>query len=350
MPSTRDSWPRVRNGFAGGAPHFQAARARIVADHRRVGLHGEMFHPLGLEPVLHHRESLVLRSVHVAPVQAEPGGQIARLPHDPVPHEGGDPVARFVFVNVGRIGPQGILDGEHRGQIFVLHVDELHGPGRRVLVHRGHGRDDVRIGADFVRRQNLPVADGVPRPVQLGHVPGGDHRRHARQRQGFRRVDAHDFRMGPLAVGQPAVQHSREFHIRGVLGPARRDGHPVPLRKPLAHGPDRRHPLHRHRGHSRTSSPGKTGKTEKPAQRTAKPPRAPGKRRGAVAVRTRPVTGSALLRPARPGASSRFPRTRRRPGCCASACRAPCVRRPPGAPPRGGNGCGRGAARALPRW
>ena len=118
---------------------------------------------------------------------------------------------------------------EHRGQDFVLDLDQLDRVLGDVVVGRGDGGHGVALVEHLVRGDHV-----VQHPVELGralagvdHFVGGageigvgDHGEHAVERFGLGRVDADDSRVRVRAAQDAAGEHPRQVQVGAVLGRA----------------------------------------------------------------------------------------------------------------------------------
>ena len=136
-----------------------------------------------------------------------------------------------VFVEQGRIGLEGVVEGEDRGKNFVVHLDQAHGLFRDVRVGRRHRRQSVAfvqylVVGHHVLRHQADVALGLRQVHDLvfnnGKVLGGSNSKHPRQGLGFAGINGPDAGMSMGAAQDLAVQHPRQLSIRTVL---RRAGH-----------------------------------------------------------------------------------------------------------------------------
>ncbi len=123
-----------------------------------------------------------------------------------------------------------VLDGHERAQRLVVHLDELGGALRRLLVHRGYRRHRIPHHAHLVHAQGfLVLGDGEDAELDAREIVAGDDGVDAGQRRRAGGVDPPDPRVRVRAPEQLAEGHPREDQVVRELGVARHLGPGVDL-------------------------------------------------------------------------------------------------------------------------
>ncbi|MFP6867957.1 MAG: hypothetical protein VCE91_01165 [Nitrospinota bacterium] len=125
-----------------------------------------------------------------------------------------------VLVDDRRAFLHGLEDVEHRGEVFVFHLDQLQRLFGDVLVGRHDGRHGLADEADLPPRQgDLIVAEGNdPPPHVLGDVLSRENEQDARKRLGPACVDVLDQRMGVFAGLELSGEHPGKQEVHRVEG------------------------------------------------------------------------------------------------------------------------------------
>ena len=185
----------------GRAPQSELAvgEGRPVG-HRRVLLHRQMRAALEEQEIFAYQIGGREPLVHVAELEVDELVEVAA-------------VAVVVDARLRvRNGMLGVRDGRQR---LVRHVDQLERGGRDVLAHRGHARHGVTHEPHLVDRQGVLVLAHRQDAERDRQVPSGQHGFHARERPGFRWVDAGDPGVGMGTAEQFGVQHARKEQVVG---------------------------------------------------------------------------------------------------------------------------------------
>ena len=130
------------------------------------GLDVTLVDRLGLELPLDDDVGLGEPLLDVAQLVLNVAGDVALDPGVLAPGEAGHPeVGGHLVVEDGSVVIQSVVQGQHRGQHFVVHFDELGRLVRHVGVDGGHRRDGVAL-----------VEDLFPGHDVLGHHSGIGHK------------------------------------------------------------------------------------------------------------------------------------------------------------------------------
>jgi hypothetical protein len=128
-------------------------------------------------------------------------------------------LALLVVADDRRVGVQRAARVDDDGQLLVLDLDQLERVAGRVAV-LGHDEGDLlALEAHLVGGQHrLGVLRHRrhPREVQPGQVGAGDHGADLGVRDGRRRVDRQDLRVGQRAAQDRSVQHAGELEVVDV--------------------------------------------------------------------------------------------------------------------------------------
>ena len=182
--------------------------ARVEGGHAAGGAHAAVGHPARLEVALHDVGGRRFPRLDVA------GGELPRQTQAVV----GDGLALGVLVvDERRALGEGLLGVEDRGQVLVLHLDELEGFLGDLRCGGRDRRHLVAIGAHAVLLQGHVVFEQAE--ADLGRVVGGQHRLDSGERVGFRGVDGEDLRVGPGGVEDLPEQHPRKGEVVDELRP-----------------------------------------------------------------------------------------------------------------------------------
>ena len=106
---------------------------------------------------------------------------------------------------------QGVVDGHHRRQNFVLDIDQRQRAKRRLLVVGNHRRDQIAVIAHLVDRENGLILDAhAVDGIEPLEVFAGDDGVNAGSLRGARGIDSADARVRVRAAQDLGVQHARQ--------------------------------------------------------------------------------------------------------------------------------------------
>ncbi len=152
----------------------------ILRRQRRVLLDRQVRAPLEEEHIVEHVVGAADGGIHVAELQGNRLVDVADV---------------AVVVDAGLGVREAVVGAGVGAQRFVLHLDQVHGVGRRRLVTRDHGRHRVADEAHRLAAQRVLVVADRQHAIGDWKRLAGQYQVHARVRFGLRDVDANDARV-----------------------------------------------------------------------------------------------------------------------------------------------------------
>ncbi len=212
------SHPEVR---LGAAPDVKLA-ILVPEGADGVRLDVALVHRGGVVLVLHDHVGLGKSLLHVAHLEGEARSDVGGLAGG-LPHAAGEQV----LVQQRGVVLHGIHHVHHRGQVLVLHPDELDGLLGHVGVDSGHRRHGMALVEHLVAGQDVvaleletlvSVAELLAGEGGEGKVPCRHHRLDAGVSLGLAGVDGLDAGMGVGAAQDFTMQQAGELDVGAVLG------------------------------------------------------------------------------------------------------------------------------------